>query len=194
MTTKFHVTPPIVRVAIPVVEKALAEVRYTTTESPVFTSPVLPVRAPALIRYNHQEMEIAEPVLIPVTVIALEVYPLLRAAPVMVLKEKASGVSSRTSPVVVTLNAPVTPPIVKIAEVRVENALAEVRYSVTVCPEEMSPGLPVNEPALIRYNHQVIEIEVPVLIPVIVTVLEVYPLLSAALVMALKENGFGIVS
>jgi hypothetical protein len=108
------------------------------------------VKAPALILYNHQEIVMIEPVLIPVTVMALEEYQLLSMAPVIVLKEKGSGVSSRTSPVVVTLKAPVTPPILRIAEVRVEKALAEVRKRVTVCPEVMSQGFQVKAPALIR--------------------------------------------
>ena len=69
-------------------------------------------------------MEIGEAVLIPLTVIGLDVKTVLNAAFVCGVKLNGSGVVSAAK--VVTLKAPFTPPMVSVAVVSVEKLAEEV--------------------------------------------------------------------
>ena len=116
--------PPIVSVAVVVVEKLAEDVWRTVTVWPFDTVPAVVVYAPPLIAYSPPLTEIAVGASTPDTVIALDTMTVLRATSVWAVKLKAPGVVSAAR--VVTLNPAETPPIVSVAVVVVEKLAEEV--------------------------------------------------------------------
>ena len=88
------------------------------------TVPAAAVYAPPLTEYWPPATEIDAAELIPATVMLLEAIVALRVTLVCALKANAFGVVSAAS--VVTVNAPLTPPIVSVAVVAVLKLAEEV--------------------------------------------------------------------
>ena len=76
-------------------------------------------------------IEILVPESIPETVMILEVTTVLNDTPVLSSNESASGI---VSAMVVTVNAPVTPPMVSTADTEEEQLEEDNSHTVTVSP------------------------------------------------------------
>ena len=93
-TLNVSLTPPMVSVAFVVVELELEEVCLTVTVSPLLAVPTDEVCGPPLIEYVPPVIEVSAGVLIPETVIVLDVTTVLTEMPVWSLKMNGSGVLS----------------------------------------------------------------------------------------------------
>ena len=134
-------TPPMISVAVTIVEKLPDEVSLIWTVCPLVIVPAADVKAPPLIEYVPPLTEMAVAVLMPEMVTVFEVTGVLSATPVCAVKLNAAGVVS--AGIVVLVKVPVTPPTVSVVVVAVSTVAADVCRTLTVCPVVRVPGADV---------------------------------------------------
>ncbi len=184
--------PKMVKLAALDVLKLPEESSETVTVWLLLTTPFSVVNSPPFIEYLPFVILIGAALLMPVTVMLLDVMLLLIVTSNCSLKLKASGVRSCAK--VVALKLAVVPPMFRFAELMALKPLADTSLTVIVWPLLTVPVLLVNEPPAMAYSPFAILMAASLFMPATVMLFEVICVSRATLFWLVKLKASGLVS